>query len=360
MKRVELRTSSSEPPLPLFPPFPSPPQQIEKLKESSKSIGSHKRRQLYWDAYSKMVTKANNLADGSFAFLKYSADTTEDSPEGTVEVVELTKRQKGLISGGSVEVMGPKFKPPEDPSSKTHCFAWSEDAAQAAWDDLMHGEPCVYITPETVYVGTRHKRAACKNTGGPLKTLKDVEKFISELKPDAPLKSVSFNGNEPPSVNDYNVLLAGPFKLDAPLPDKYGHVNTTSCTEIYDYFLQRKNGNLIIEANKLISQMLADVGKGLLPIVCAGSTKEAAVAYKSALMKKIYIHESMSKFINKAREDGSVELAVIKGNDEAKMGAFNDYGKLVFEVRTYKEGKIKKFVHVVILRAVSHVCYQFV
>ena len=66
--------------------------------------------------------------------------------------------------------------------------------------------------------GTKYKRAACKNTGSPLKTVKDVEKFIAELKPDAPLKSVSFNGNEPPSVNNYNVILAGPFKLDAPCP----------------------------------------------------------------------------------------------------------------------------------------------
>lgn len=172
----------------------------------------------------------------------------------------------------------------------------------------------------------------CKNTGGPLKTVKDVEKFISELKPDAPLKSVSFTGNEPPSANEYNVILAGSFKLDAPLPQTIGHVNTLSCTEIYDYFLDRKNTNLIMQANKLISQMLADVGKGLTPLICASSTKEAAVAYKSALMKKVYVHESMSKFINKAREDGQVELAVIKGDDEAKMGAFAQYGKIVFEM----------------------------
>jgi hypothetical protein len=197
-----------------------------------------------------------------------------------VEVVELTKRQRGLVSGGGVDVMGPKFKPPEDPASKTHCFAWSEEGAQAAWDDLMHGEPCVFITPDSVYVGgeatrvfiykgsiitsystscrrhqfnplpnlpdhlspppcylcalragTRHKRAMCKNTGGLLKTVKDVEKFIAELKPDAPLKSVSFAGNEPPSVNGYNVILAGSFKLDGPVPPAVGHVNTTSCTE---------------------------------------------------------------------------------------------------------------------------------
>lgn len=82
------------------------------------------------------------------------------------------------------------------------------------WEDLTAGEPCIYITPDSVFVGTRHKRALCKNTGGPLKTVKDVEKFISELKPDAPLKSVSFGGNEPPACNAYNVILVRRCRLN--------------------------------------------------------------------------------------------------------------------------------------------------
>ena len=82
---------------------------IDKLKDSSKSIGSHKSRQLYWDAYTKLAAKANTTSDGSYSFLKYSADTSSDNPEGEVEIVELTKRQKGVAS----LVMGPKFKPPE-------------------------------------------------------------------------------------------------------------------------------------------------------------------------------------------------------------------------------------------------------
>ena len=174
---------------------------LDKLKEQSKSIGAHKKRQLFWDAYTKMASKANNLADGTFCFFKYSADTSKDDAEGDVEVVELTKRQKGMVSGGGVDVLGPKFKPPEDPSSKTVAYAWMEDAAQTAWDDLMHGEPCIYITPDAVWVGTRHKRAMCKAVGSPLKSLKDVEKLIAELKHDAPLRSVSYHGNEPPAVN---------------------------------------------------------------------------------------------------------------------------------------------------------------
>jgi hypothetical protein len=68
--------------------------------------------------------------------------------------------------------------------------------------------------------------------------------------------------------------LAGGFKLDAPLPPTIGHVQTTSVIEIYDFFLLRKNTSLIAEANKLIAQMLADVGKKLVPLICAASTKE--------------------------------------------------------------------------------------
>ena len=41
---------------------------LDKLKEQSKSIGAHKKRQLFWDAYTKMASKANNLADGTFCF----------------------------------------------------------------------------------------------------------------------------------------------------------------------------------------------------------------------------------------------------------------------------------------------------
>ena len=305
---------------------------LDKLKEQSKSIGAHKKRQLFWDAYTKMASKANNLADGTFCFFKYSADTSKDDAEGDVEVVELTKRQKGMVSGGGVDVLGPKFKPPEDPSSKTVAYVWMEDAAQTAWDDLMHGEPCIYITPDAVWVGTRHKRAMCKAVGSPLKSVKDVEKLIAELKPDAPLRSVSFHGNEPPGVNAYNVFLAGSFKLDGPLPSTIGVVNTTSTNEMYDYFARRKNTSNVEDANRLIAMMLADVGKGLTPLICASSTKEASVAYKSALMKKIYLHESMRKFIAKAKEDGQVEVCVIEGDDESKMGAFAQYGKLVFEM----------------------------
>ena len=206
--------------------------------------------------------------------------------------------------------------------------------AQIAWDDLMHGEPCVYVTPDAVFVGTRHKRVRCKSLSSPIKTVKEAERLVGELKPDAPLRSVAFAGNDPPSVNAYNVVFAGAFKLDGALPPTIGGpINTTSVVEIYEHFLGRKQANSLAEANALIAKMLADVNKGeKAPLICAASTKEAAVAYKSALMKKVYVHESMGKFIKKCKEDGAVECVVITGDDERAMGAFADHGKIVFEM----------------------------
>jgi hypothetical protein len=55
---------------------------------------------------------------------------------------------------------------------------------QDAWDDLMTAEPCIYLAADGVYVSTRYKRALCKGLSGPLKTVKDVEKVVSELAPD--------------------------------------------------------------------------------------------------------------------------------------------------------------------------------
>ena len=103
---------------------------LEKLKDSSKSIGSHQKRRVFWDAYSKMSSKAGTMRDGEYAFLKYVVDTAPGATasEGVVEVLELTKRQKGLVGC----VLGPKFKPPEDPSSNNHVFIWSGEKQRGA------------------------------------------------------------------------------------------------------------------------------------------------------------------------------------------------------------------------------------
>lgn len=120
---------------------------IEGLKSSSKSISSHKRRELYWSAYGAMASSAAGLQNGANCFLLYRC-TAEG--EGSVEVVELTKRQKGMLSSGSVEVMGRKLKSPEDPTSKAWAMAFSEGDAQLAWDDFMNAEPCVVINSDGI------------------------------------------------------------------------------------------------------------------------------------------------------------------------------------------------------------------
>lgn len=170
----------------------------------------------------------------------------------------------------------------------------------------------------------------CKGLSAPLKAIKDVEALVGELAPDKPLRSISFAGNAPPAVNSYNTIVAGPSKLDKDLPPSIGHVQTTSADEIYDYFLARRNGNLIAEAGRLIAQMLADTNKGLTPIICCASQKECVVAYKNGLMKRVFVHESQRKFIDRVRKDGQVELNVIEGKTEDSD--FGKYGNLVFEL----------------------------
>ena len=311
---------------------------LETLKESSKSIGSHKRRQLYWEAYSKLISKTSALPDGaSHCFLTYhavppEADAAES--EGEAAIVELTKRQKGLLNG-QCDILGHKLKPsgPDgkpDPTSKNWCVAFSEEDAQVAWDDLNDGEPCIYVATDGVYVATRFKRALCKGLSAPLKTAKEVEALVATLEPEKPLKSISFAGSQPPARNGYNTFVTGAAKMEG-LPATIGHVPSTSTHEIYDYFLSRRNAHLVAEAGKLLSTMLADTGKGLVQQVYAGSQKECVVAYKNALMKRVFVHESMKKFIDRCRKDGQVELNVITG-DVAATTEFGKFGSLVFEL----------------------------
>ena len=131
---------------------------IEELKNKSKGAGTHARRELYWQAYTKLASKVSGMDGAAHCFLHYRA--TVDG-EGAVEIIELTKRQRGLVNGGC-EFLGLKVKPPEDPTSKSWCLVFNEDDAQDAWDDLMTAEPCIYLSVDGVYVATRYKRALCK------------------------------------------------------------------------------------------------------------------------------------------------------------------------------------------------------
>ena len=299
---------------------------LEQLKEKSKSISVHKKREIFWQAYTKLISKTSSFEGGPvFCFLLYRVNADGD---GEVEAVELTKRQKGLVHGGC-EILGHKIKP-IDPDAKGWMMAYSEEDAQAAWHDLMEAEPCIYLAPDGVYVGTKQKRALCKGLSGMPKSVKDVEALVGELAPDKPLKSISFVANAPPAVNSYNTFLAGPTKLDKELPPTIGQVKSTSPDEIYSYFLSRKNGALLQEAAQLLGTMQADAGKKLVAQIYAGSQKECVVAYKNALMKKVYVHESMKKFIDRVQKDGQVEMHVIRG--DVADSDFGKFGSLVFEL----------------------------
>lgn len=306
---------------------------LDRLKNESKSIGSHKRRQLFWEAYSKMIAKTSSIDGPAHCFLTFRALPDGDSSDGEVEIIELTKRQKGLLNG-QCEILGHKLKPsgPDgkpDPTSRNWCIAFSEAACQPAWDDINDGEPCIYISADGVYVATRFKRALCKGLSAPLKAAKDVEALVGTLEPEKPLKSVSFAGNHPPNCNSYNTFLVGPSKVDG-LPASIGHVASTSPNEIYDFFLSRRNNHLLQEAARLIGSMLADNSKSLTAQVYAASQKECVVAYKNALMKRVFVHESSKKFIDRCRKDGQVELNVITG--DVSDTEFGKFGSLVFEL----------------------------
>jgi hypothetical protein len=307
---------------------------IDECKNNSKGAGSHKRRQLYWEGYGGMSTKVSSKDGNADCFITFKA-SGEEGVEGEVEVIDFTKRQKGLV--GSVDLLGKKLKPPEDQASKGWCICFSDEQAQAAWDDIHAAEPCIYISGDGVFVATRYKRVLCKGHSSMPKSLKDVEELVGGLAPDAPLRSISFVGNEPPSVNSYNTFLCGAIdsKLAAALPATIGHTaNGGSPGEVYDYFLQRHSTHLLTEAGKMLAQMNTDMAKGLTPIIIASSMKDAATARKNALMKRVFVHESKTAFINKCREDGdSVELNVIKGDmTDGSMGKFADFGGIVFEL----------------------------
>ena len=109
-----------------------------------------------------------------------------------------------------------------------------------------------------------------------------------------------------------------------------GHVSSSSTPDIYDYFQQRRSAHNVAEAEKLLSQMLVDVSKGETALIATGK-KEAQIAFQNSLMKRVFVHESLRKFIDAVRKEGSIEVTVIGGVLE-ELGEFGKYGGLVFEL----------------------------
>ena len=186
----------------------------------------------------------------------------------------------------------------------------------------------MYATSSAVYVGTRLKRRLCKKVSGPVKTAKDLDKFVAEL--PACLQSANWTDSQAPTLNGYNFLVAGG-GFPADLPATIGRAATGSPADVYEEFTKRRSAHFLNEASRLLDMMMADNGRGeTKPLICASSMKEAALARRNALMKKVYVHESKHKFIQGVRADNDVEMYVITGDVAGTR--FDDFGGIVFEL----------------------------
>ena len=237
-----------------------------------------------------------------------------------------------MLQANSMDIIGKKFKPVDDPAAKEWFTCYFDQDAQAALDDITTAEPCIYITADGIFTATRLKRRLCKGSSPP-KTVKDLEKLLTELKPDAPIVSIGWHKEPAPSPNAYNLLLAGP-GFSAPvlsaLPEGVAHVESASPEDIYAAFVMRRSNYLVNEAEKMIDQMIADVQKGEAnALIYSGSMKHAKAARENSLMKKVYCSSDKKKFVDAVRAEGDVEMHVIEGNGSEK---FKDYGGIVFEL----------------------------
>jgi len=295
---------------------------IDSLKEQSKNAGGHKLRQLLWEGYGAIAAKLGGL-DGSYAgFLKWGADGASLTPT--------TKKQAHALGQGSLEILGRRHRPLEEPEAKSWIVVFTEQDATEALHDITAAEACISITDKACHVGTRYKRRRCKGVSSALKTPKDVEKFLSELGPS--LLSVEWTGSTQMEATPYNVLLAGAFAtpLVAALPDGVGHISSHSSGDIYDAFLSRRSSHFVGEAERLLDGMEADMGKKKLPCVVA-TIKEASCCRKNSLLKRVFVHASKIKFIESVRNDGGdVDLHVIEG--DIKGSRFADFGGIVAEM----------------------------
>ena len=64
--------------------------------------------------------------------------------------------------------------------------------------------------------------------------------------------------------------------------------------------------------------------------VCCAVLSQAAKAFRSCLMKRCFVHESMAKFIKAVQAEGNVEVNVIRG--DVADTEFGRYGMIVFEL----------------------------
>jgi len=309
-------------------------EMLGDMKTMSKNVGTHKKRELYWQAYSKLASLGGSFGESKvYGFLTYRlAEGDDDAENGKAAFIECTKRQRGLLT--SVEILGKKFKQ-EDAESKNEWFAcYVDGAAQEAMEDITNGEPVVYLSQDqdAVFVGTKLKRKKCRSAPTqPLKSMADFEAFKETLLPENPLVSISWTGNDPVKLNGYNFILAGKFAKSITDDPSVSHIATTSVDEIYEYFLKQRNEHFVIEAEKLIAVMLAEVNKNEPNPICNVTVKLAGVARQNGLLKKVYVDSSKKKFIEAVLADGSgVEMFIIQNAPETSQ--FMTFGGIVFEL----------------------------
>jgi hypothetical protein len=331
---------------------------LTTLKGQTKNLGTHNQRDLYWQAYEnvqKDVTKYASIEvdDGKlYGLIKYYAPTSNSSEDGDgntamrTEYEPFTKRQRALVQTPRV-FMGRHIRLLVDDdenagSGKEFFMPWMGDEAEAAYLDITSGEPVISLDLDRgVFVSTRIKRKQCANLPSTLKSMDALKEYIANsLKPDHPLQSIAWDGHHPPTVTSYNVLLTGvwPTTITHHLPDDLAaHTNTTSMHEIYDVFEQRRNTHYIQEAEVLIARMLVEIHKNAhdsSSSVHTGSMKDLVCAKRNALLKKVYIDASKTKFIENAKKhvaDNAFEMIVVHSRPPEQAGKFEEYGGIVFE-----------------------------
>ena len=308
---------------------------LKDIKQSSKNIGTHNRRELFWNAYTSLIAETNKQAEGErlHGILTYH---TGEVPKS--EFVPCTKRQKGLL--GSTDFFGKKVKPEGMETKNQWVIAYLNDdktdinEAEEAYNDITNGEAMCYFSQDMngIFVGTKLKRRKCRNApSSPLKTIAELETLKESLKPDDPLCSIDWNGNRPLALNEYNFVLAGNFHANICNDGGVAWMNTTSVDEIYSFFLTKRNEFLVGEAGKMVQLHLIDVSKGGNPLY-ETSVRLAGIARKNCLLKKIYVGAEKKKFIDvvKSDSDSNIDMTVIENapNDSE----FAQHGSCVFEL----------------------------
>lgn len=323
---------------------------LGKLKAETKSLGTHNQRQLYWKAYQDIQKDLNKYSsvdiEGGklFGLVKHYAsmegNSNNSQDNSRTEYEEFTKRQKAMVQTPRV-FMGRHIKllvdeDGETGSGKEFFMPWFGEEAESAYLDITQGDEAISIDSDRgLFVSTRIKRKHC--AGAPtVKSIDALVEFVNGLQADKPLQSISWEGHNPPKVTSYNLIMTGvwPNTVTHHLPPNIAYTNTTSMHEVYDLFETRRNDYYIEEAELLITRMLTDIAKNHAESsssVHTGSMKDLACAKRNALLKKVYISSDKTKFIQNAKAEGGFDLVVLQPRQGSDVGAFEEYGGVVFE-----------------------------